>query len=332
MSNVYANLAVPAADGVGAAQSVVTMGRTKTITVGGQLIGPTLTVEFSLDNTNWVPLKSWSSPGKKTIDVAAGWMRVRIAGYLAGTGMTLAANVDVGSNDAGTRILQLPAPAIDGTGAAVDVSLLGTFNTIVVAGAITGGTTHIEVSEDNTDYLALKSFNGIGHFSKEFAAQYMRVRRTGQSGGVCTVYVAAVDDPASSADAGIYAPPEKWAMSDVEAELTDEDLSCLVSTSFDTIKAIRAGSIVGLSTRFTEAITDATANSAVVTVTINGVAGTLAISHSSGSNPSGGEATQAPGADTFVAGDLLGVQITTLASFLPVTTDLEAWLEIRAND
>jgi hypothetical protein len=126
-----------------------------------------------------------------------------------------------------------------------------------------------------------------------------------------------------------YAPPEKWDQQNVAASQTDVDLTALVSTSFDTIKMIRAGSIVGLSTRFTAAITDATVDSAVVTVTINGAAGTLELSHSSGVNPSGGEATQGPGIDTFVAGDLVGIQITTLGTFAPTSTDIEAWLEVE---
>jgi len=136
------------------------------------------------------------------------------------------------------------------------------------------------------------------------------------------------DEVSSSSQAPeLYSPPEKWDQQNVAGTQTDVDLTALVSTSFDTIKAIRPGSIVGLSTRFTEAITDATADAAVVTVTVNGAAGALAVSHSSGTNPSGGEATQAAGVDTFAAGDLIGIQITTLASFTPTTTDVEAWMD-----
>jgi hypothetical protein len=130
----------------------------------------------------------------------------------------------------------------------------------------------------------------------------------------------------SGSDTTRIAPPEKWNQQNVPAGQTDVELFALMSTSFDRIKMPRAGSIIALSTRFTEAITDATPGSAVVTVTINGVAGTLALAHSSAVNPSGGEATQAAGIDTYNAGDELGIQITTLGSFVPNTTDLEAWL------
>lgn len=126
-----------------------------------------------------------------------------------------------------------------------------------------------------------------------------------------------------------YSPPEKWYQENIPGGQANVDLSALVSVSFDTIKMIRAGSIVGLSTRFTQAITDANAGSAIITVTVNGASGTLSISHDAGSNPTGGEATQAPAVDTFVAGDLLGVEITTLATFAPTTNKVEAWLDLQ---
>jgi hypothetical protein len=124
-------------------------------------------------------------------------------------------------------------------------------------------------------------------------------------------------------------PSEKWVQNNVAASQSNVDLSALVSTSFDTFKAIRDGSIVGLSTALTEAITDVTADSLIVAVTVNGATGTLQISHSSGTNPSGGQATQATGIDTFSAGDELGVELTTLGTFAPTTTDLEAAIELQ---
>jgi len=115
--------------------------------------------------------------------------------------------------------------------------------------------------------------------------------------------------------------PEMWAQQDVAASQTDVALSAMVSTNFDTIKMLRAGSIVGMSTRLTEAVT---AGTLTVRVTKNGVAGTLTINHTSGT---GNILVQATGIDTYLAGDLIGVQITTTSDFLPVTTDIEVWLE-----
>ena len=144
------------------------------------------------------------------------------------------------------------------------------------------------------------------------------------------VLVATGPASAAWATAAASSPlPEKWSQSNVAASQVNVALGTLISINFPTIKAIRAGSIVGISTRFSGAITDATANSCVVTVTIGGVAGTLSVSHAAGGNASGGEARQLAGIDTFGAGALIGVQITTLASFLPISTDLEAWLDVQ---
>ena len=67
------------------------------------------------------------------------------------------------------------------------------------------------------------------------------------------------------------------------------------------------------------------------TVTIGGVATTLSIVHTSAANPSGGEAIVAAGVDAFAAAALIGIDITTDAAFLPVTDDLEAWIEIDTD-
>ena len=123
-----------------------------------------------------------------------------------------------------------------------------------------------------------------------------------------------------------FSPPEQWALQDIAANLTNQALSAQVSTDFDNIPMIRAGSIVGLNTRFTEAITTGTAT---VTVTVNGSAGTLSVVSTSVSNSTGGRSTQRAGIDTFAAGGLVGIQITTDGTFAPTTTDIESWLEIE---
>jgi hypothetical protein len=83
----------------------------------------------------------------------------------------------------------------------------------------------------------------------------------------------------------------------------------------------RAGSIVGLSTRLTEAIT---AGTLTVEVTING-SPSFALVHTSGT---GSQFTQSAGIDSYAAGDLVGIRITTDAGFLPNTTDLEAYIQV----
>ncbi|NIO41527.1 MAG: hypothetical protein GTO41_15940, partial [Burkholderiales bacterium] len=68
-----------------------------------------------------------------------------------------------------------------------------------------------------------------------------------------------------------------------------------------------------------------------VEAAINGAGTGFTLVHTSGSNPSGGEATQGAGVTPFNAGDLVGFLITTDAGFLPITTDLEAWMEIDTD-
>lgn len=116
--------------------------------------------------------------------------------------------------------------------------------------------------------------------------------------------------------------PEVWGQNDVAASQTNVVLQPLVSENFPSIRMMRSGSIVGLATQWSEAIT---AGSVTITITKNGAAGTLAITSTSGT---GSQSTQGPGIDTYVAGDLIGVQITTNGAFAPVTTDVEAWIEV----
>lgn len=330
MANVFVNLPAPAGSGVGAGVDTSTMGRDRTITVENAFRG-VVTIEFSNVGTGgpWAQIASFQIPSKRTIPMTGAAMRVRRSGVpLVGAGFPV---VKVGSNDNGGLYADLPAPAGDGVGASVDTSTFGTFNTVTCLGTF-NGTTIIEISEDGVEWSQCLTFTNPDFQAKVFAAQFMRVRRAGVplvAPGLPDVDVGAINDSVSNAASStIVSPPEKWTQQDVAASQTDVDLFGLVSVNFDTIKAIRAGSIVGLSTRFTAAITDATASSAVVSVTVNGAAGTLALSHSSGTNPSGGEVTQAAGIDTFVAGDLLGIQITTLGTFAPTTTEIEAWMEI----
>ncbi len=83
---------------------------------------------------------------------------------------------------------------------------------------------------------------------------------------------------------------------------------------------------MGLATRLSAAIA---AGTLTVEVLKNGAAfaAPFTLVHTSGANASGGVATAAPGVNTYVASDLLSMRLTTDAGFLPVTTDLEAWLE-----
>jgi hypothetical protein len=119
-----------------------------------------------------------------------------------------------------------------------------------------------------------------------------------------------------------YSPPEAWAVQNIGAATPPTPMSALVSTSFDEIEAIQAGSITGMNARLTEVLT---AGDILVTVTINGVPGTLAVA--GGIGFTSGRTTQAAGIDVFAAGDLIGVQYETGIGTTPVNADLEAWIE-----
>lgn len=121
--------------------------------------------------------------------------------------------------------------------------------------------------------------------------------------------------------------PELWNYQNVPA-LATTTLSATMSQSHDDIVMTRSGSIVGISTRWSAPITDATADSALVKVTKNGVAVALTTSHSSGVNPTKGQTTISAGTVTYIAGDEIGIEVVTLGTFAPVSADVEAWIEV----
>lgn len=120
--------------------------------------------------------------------------------------------------------------------------------------------------------------------------------------------------------------PEQWAVQNVADNVPSTAMSAQVSTNFDEIKAMRPGSIVGISSRLTEAVT---AGVLQVDATINGViVPAAALNVSMGVGSTGGQTLAAPGVAPYVAGDLIGIKYTSSLGFTPTTTDLEAWLEI----
>jgi hypothetical protein len=137
---------------------------------------------------------------------------------------------------------------------------------------------------------------------------------TGPTGGS-----AVVTNPAS--------PPEQWAVEIVPANTPATAMSAQVSTNFDEIKMMRPGSIVGISSRLTTAVTAGTVQ---VDATINGViVPAAALNVTMGVASTGGQTLAAPGVAPYVAGDLIGIKFTTSVGFTPdATANLEAWLEI----
>jgi hypothetical protein len=197
MANVFLNLPLPAGNGAGVAVNTSVLGRDKTVTIAGSFTnpvtgaGPALSVQVSNDGgVTWAGIKTWSAIGKKTFSVAAEFMRTFVQD--CNPLIPMAANVDVASNDDGGLFAVLPVTPAEGTGATVDVSAFGTFNTVIVDGSFTGAL-HIDISEDGIDWSEAFTFatNG-GLRSKDFVARFMRTRRTAASVAVVGMAVASV--------------------------------------------------------------------------------------------------------------------------------------------
>ena len=121
-----------------------------------------------------------------------------------------------------------------------------------------------------------------------------------------------------------YVPNEMWFHNNVAA---NENLAmgCLVSPDFNTWRAPRAGSIVGLVARLDGAIATGTLT---VQITKNGaLLGAFTLALTVGTIES--QAIQAAGIDTFVAGDRLGMWLTSSAGFVPGNLHLNAYFEVE---
>jgi len=203
MANLFVNLPAPAGNGAGAGTDVSAMGQVRTITVQDIFEG-VVNIQFSNEGAGgpWATALTFANPGKKTINIAARFMRVERAGVpAANPGLP---NVDVAADDIGALFLDLPATAGNGTGASIDVSALGTFNTITCLGTF-GGTTVIEISEDGNNWATCATFNRPGWISKEFTAQFMRVTRKNVpavGAGLPNIDVGAINDATAGGGGG----------------------------------------------------------------------------------------------------------------------------------
>lgn len=210
MANTFVALPVPSSNGSGAAVDVSAMGAPKTVAVQGS-IRATLNIEVSVSGAAgpWATVASISrdgsnAKGELNLVVAAEFMRITVSGYVLGS-----ATAGVGADDRGATFANLPATAGDGSGAAVDVSALGTLNTIVVGGTWRGVVT-IEISQDGANWSGIVNFSSGGNGAVaartlEVVAQFMRVTRGGSPSilaGTPTVNVGAVVDAGGGAPSG----------------------------------------------------------------------------------------------------------------------------------
>jgi len=178
------------------------------------------------------------------------------------------------------------------------------------------------VGADNTNVTVINNGLVAGSIDVYVEAWHTIERDFGADQTIVLAPQPFVPNISGVAGSDTYGPPEKWTVQNIGAGVAATPMFALVSTSFDNIEAIQAGSITGLNARLTTALT---AGSITVTVTINGVAGTLSVA--GGIGFTSGRSLQGPGIDIFAAGDLLAIEYSTGAGTLPITADLEAWIE-----
>lgn len=199
MANLFLDL--PAVvNGTGAPGDSSAMGKRKTITVAGSFTG-TLILELSCDGgSTWAQIEVFAAPGETTIDFAADMLRVRSEGASASAAFT--PNVDVGANDDGGDYGTIPAPAINSTGAALDVSAFGGFTTFVVQGDFSGAI-GIEISEDGVDFVEVATFTNPGLLCcKNLVANEIRAVSRGASANLPyapVLSLGAITDPGAVA-------------------------------------------------------------------------------------------------------------------------------------
>ncbi len=121
--------------------------------------------------------------------------------------------------------------------------------------------------------------------------------------------------------------PYVWRQDNVAAAQAAVALSPQPTGSlFPQFTAMRNGSLVGISVRFTEIVT---VNDATLTVTINGVATPLAVTLGVGSDLAITNQFAGVAGCNYIAGDRIGVTITTTGGFAPNTTDVEVIVEVE---
>jgi hypothetical protein len=137
-------------------------------------------------------------------------------------------------------------------------------------------------------------------------------------------FVAASGAGGGGSMANPMALPEQWAALAIPANVGPVVTSCQVSTNFDDIQMMRAGSIVGIRARLTDVVAQ---GDVTVSVTINGAPSGVNITIPDGDATSANNL--AIGDFPYAASDLIGVTFTTSADFLPDgTLNLEVWLEV----
>lgn len=188
MANLFVNLPATPSTGIGTQVDTSAMGGEKTITVQDAFRG-SVVIEGSLDGgTTWFQAAVFTSTGKKVLDFAAQFARVRRLGVpQIDPGLP---NVDISANDDGAMFVTLP-----GAGVSINTATLGNFKTVTVQNLVSGGTVNIQVSDDNVRWATCMTFKSSDVQFKDFTAQFMRFVGSGAS-----VSVGAINDSGAASD------------------------------------------------------------------------------------------------------------------------------------
>lgn len=319
-------------------------------------------------NSTWVPLITFTGADELVTDVACRWIRATVSNYRGGqapviniggtdggttfatlvapaaTGVGAAVDISalgqyqtvhVGGTFRGDCIVEMSTDGVNEWGQPYSFQAVGFQSKIFIANWARVRRVGVPVIDPGLPIINIGSCTSVGGGGGAGGVEVSDEGVPLAGGPFGTLNFAGTGVVATDAGGGTALititgggpsdVAEQWAVNNVPASQTDVALSAQLSTNFDTIKAVRGGSIVGIATRLSEPIT---AGQLDVEVTINGVGTGFLITHTAGANPSGGVATQATGLDVYVASDLLGLRYTTNAGFLPITTDLEAYIQV----
>jgi len=177
MANTFQTLPVPVTDGLGAAVLVSGVEPDKIFLVEGALATGIVVIEGSQDGVNFVPLFTFdflADPKPANVKFVISHVRVRRANVISGGGPLV---VTMGGENRTGNLFGNPAvPALNGIGAALDVSAHGPDKTIIVAGVFSGEIV-VEGSMDGTNYTPVVFTTGPVAAPVTGAYQNLRVKR-----------------------------------------------------------------------------------------------------------------------------------------------------------
>jgi hypothetical protein len=197
MANLFIDL-----DLGGAASSVSALGKTKTFNATGSFSGA-LIVEANCGG-EWRQVLTFNAPGNKTLDAAFQELRLDTSGVVGSVSV-----VSVSADDTGAKFVELPV-----NGAAVDVSALGTYNTVVIGGDPLNGLLKILVSDDGADFTDWKAYQSATVDSDEVVTQFMKAEYDGTgTPEVCIGAINETDSNATPVSNYVYRPgaTDEWA-------------------------------------------------------------------------------------------------------------------------